>query len=123
MYVALYNRLTGWLWFAIGLWSLFSPNIGDYIDIARPETYLSLGLGLIGMYGARGGRLRNQAIVCGTLTVVNLACLVLIGTPMADVIFSPTPLEGVFRFLCVLWGIYCLYNEIRLWTIRWKTSE
>ena len=121
MYVLLYNRLTGWLWFAIGIWGMFSQNIGDYILVTRPEMYVSIALGLLGMFGARV-QLRNQVIICTSLTLINLIILVLTSSPTGKALVGPTPLEGVFRFLCTLWGVYCLYNEVRFWIIRQKQA-
>jgi hypothetical protein len=114
MYTLLYNRLTGWLWFAIGVWSLFSPNIGDYIQLAKPETVIALGLGLLGMLGARSAH-RNQVITCGILTISNVLLLSLSGAPFAPTVFAPTPFEGMLQFLCVLWGCYCLVQQLRIW--------
>jgi hypothetical protein len=121
MYALLYNRLTGWLWFFIGIWSLFSRNMGDYILITRPETYISIAMGLLGMFGARV-KLRNQVIICSSVTVMNLILLLLASSPLGQLIVSPTPLEGVLRFLCSVWGFYCLYNELRTWIVRQKTA-
>lgn len=121
MYVLLYNRLTGWLWFAVGIWGVFAQNIGDYILLTRPETYVSIALGLLGMFGARV-QLRNQVIICASLTLINLIILVLASAPVGKTLVGPTPLEGVFRFLCTLWGGYCLYNEVRFWIVRQKQA-
>lgn len=117
MYVLLYNRLTGWLWFFVGVWSLFSNHLGDYLRIAPVEAYVTLGLGLLGMLGARL-KSRDQVIVCAALCLANLSMLIVSQTPIGGPIFEPTPMENVLQFLCFGWGIFCIYHEMSAWVQR-----
>ncbi|MCL6487354.1 MAG: hypothetical protein K6T76_00230 [Alicyclobacillus mali] len=117
VYAMYYNRLTGWLWFALGALGLTRAPTGDYIHLTTPETGIALAAGCLGMLGARVTR-RNQVVVCGILLLVYVAWLWLGASPRFNRWMSTTPLESVLRLLEALWALYCLAAELWGWRTR-----
>lgn len=115
MYSPLYNRLTGWLFFTLGIIGITLRHLGSYAQFSLNESLLLMGLGLLGMAAARS-RTRNAVLSAGVIGILSLAWGVLGTMPTTSIWLGSTePLETAFRFVLGLWGLYVATQDVILW--------
>lgn len=117
MYASTFDRLVGWLLFAVGITGLFTQGIGAYVALSPWDTGIYLALGLLGMAGARS-RLR-----VATLTAMVIGVFLLLwglwglAWPVS-VIGTAEPLETMVHVVGGLWGIYVSVHDVNQWRRR-----
>ncbi|OFW76549.1 MAG: hypothetical protein A2201_11455 [Alicyclobacillus sp. RIFOXYA1_FULL_53_8] len=118
MYSRLFSRLSGWLFFTLGLIGLTMGHLGTYAKFSGPETGLSLALGLLGMWAARS---RMRSSVLGAWSI-GLTCMVwgILGLFMPSSWLGTTqPLENAVRVVVGVWGLYVSVQDV----MTWRNSE
>lgn len=114
MYASLYNRLCGWLFFALGMIGLTTGNIGDYLKVTGPESTAYIALGIIGMLAARSRR-REAGVICFVLGLTLLSSgLFGFFWPVSFLGFSE-PAECALRTVAGCWGLYVAVSDLLTW--------
>lgn len=114
MYSPLYNRLSGWLFFALGIIGLTAGRIGDYLKVTGLESTLYISIGVIGMFAARI-RIREAGVTCFILGFSLLVSgLIGIFWPDSFLGFSE-PAESAIRTIAGCWGIYAAVSDLLTW--------
>lgn len=114
MYSPLYDRLTGWLFFFLGLVGIVIGHLGNYAQISQGEGLLLLVLGLLGMFAARS-RKRSAVLVALIIGVLCLLWGVLGLSSTSYWLGSTDPFETALRFICSVWGLYVAVQDIIVW--------
>lgn len=117
MYTPLYNRLCGWLFFALGTIGFAIGHVGSYIRVSLAESILYLCLGFIGMAGARL-RHRDCSLVCVQLGLGLFLWGIAGFVWPRSVIGSSEPLESAIRVVAGLWGMYAAVTDVLDWRSR-----
>ncbi|MDQ0189232.1 hypothetical protein JI721_11845 [Alicyclobacillus cycloheptanicus] len=114
MYTTAYDRLAGWVFFALGIVGVFTDHIGSYILLSPWETGLYLGLGLLGMAAARS---RHRVAALGALALGMVTFMWGIWDMAWPVSFLGTaePLETVIHIVAGLWGMYVAVHDVNVW--------
>ena len=114
MYSPLYDRLTGWLFFFLGLVGIVIGHLGNYAQISQGEGLLLLILGLLGMLAARS-RTRSAVLVA---FIIGLFCFFwgVLGVSYSNYWLGSTdPFETALRFVCGAWGLYVAVQDVFVW--------
>jgi len=117
MYTPIFNRLCGWLFFALGLVGFTTGSVENYIRVSTFEGIAYTAIGLLGMVTAR---LRHRDATFFSL----LFGLMLFGWGVAGFVWPVTwmgtsePLENAVRLVAGLWGMYASVNDV----LAWRTS-
>lgn len=114
MYSPLFDRLSGWLFFTLGLIGITMGRLGTYAKLSGPETVLSLALGLLGMWAARS---RMRSSVLGALSI-GFFCIVwgIWGLVFPSGWLGTTqPVENAIRVVVGAWGTYVAVQDVMTW--------
>lgn len=115
MYSPLYNRLTGWLFFSLGIIGVTFGRLGSYAQLSLSESLLLLAFGLWGM-GAARSRTRNAVLSAFLIGGLSLVWGVLGAVPSTSAWLGSTePFETALRFVLGLWGLYVAIQDVILW--------
>lgn len=114
MYARTYDRIIGWLFFAVGTAGLFVHELGTYAVLTAPETVINLAVGLAGMAAAR--RRTRTCTVAATLAGAGLLLWGIWGLAWPrSVLGTAEPLEVVVHIVCGLWGMYVSVHDVNEW--------
>ncbi len=114
MYARSYDRIVGWLFFAVGIAGLFVHHLATYAVLTGPETIMNLMVGLAGMSAAR--RRTRTSTVSATLIGVGLLLWGIWGLAWPQsVLGTAEPLEVVVHIVCGLWGMYVAVHDVNEW--------
>lgn len=114
MYAPLYNRLCGWLFFALGMIGLTTGRLGDYMKFHLPESIACVTIGVLGMLAARASR-RGSVLACLLLGVLLLTYGMLGFFRPMWLPGGAEPLDNALRVVAGIWGIYTGVADVRRW--------
>jgi hypothetical protein len=110
----LYNRILGWIFFALGVIGLLYGHIGEYIRQTLLESLLHIGIGLFAMAAART-RLRYAVVAA---LMLGISCFIwgMWGAAWpASILGTSEPLEVLLRLLAGAWGMYVSVQDVLEW--------
>ncbi|GMA51731.1 hypothetical protein GCM10025857_30880 [Alicyclobacillus contaminans] len=114
MYCPIFNRICGWLYFALGMVGFTSGRLGNYIHVSLAEAIAYTALGVFGMIAAR---LRwRDATMASVLYGILLLLWGFAGFAWPNWPYAQAdPLEAMLRVLSGLWGMYCTVTDVLSW--------
>lgn len=101
-----YARVTGWLYFVLGLSGLFTDHLWHMFHVSGTVMFIHFAIGLVGLTVSRHGTLR----ACRIYSVAMGLLLLLwggVGTMAPGWLDPyPLPLENALHVISGIWGFY-----------------
>ncbi len=118
-----YARVTGWLYFALGVLGLFTDHLWHMFHVGGNMMYMHFIIGIIGITAARYGSIRQTRLYAITVGLLLLTWGAVGTLSPAWLDPYPLPLENALHVITGIWGFYGIGNSMMNWVRKKSLSR